>query len=295
MKTEAHSHQWMWQTGQMDISFKRYPFGLLLGLSLAIHLLVLAMWPALQPKQLRLALPSADFSIRLQHNDVKTESIPTRPALNLATAPVSAPVLTRAKLTDAHEPRQTITKSEVTAKTVQAELTATTNMLSKTLRPSPASNFKTINDPAASTRNINYAGSPSGEHVRLKPHLQCCFAANSGKLNPPRLNKTVSGISQNRVISRLQLELKQYFYYPRLAQRKNIQGTVILGFAINPQGTLTNIRIVKSSGFAVLDMAAEDALQKLRQLDWDQDSDRRYLQRDNSNIKLPVIYRLTES
>jgi len=267
MKTEPHSHQWMWRAEHRDVVIKRYPFALLLGLSLASHLLVLVIWPALQPQQLHLALPSANFSIHLQHNDGKTESIPPHPASSLATAPVSTPVPTMAKLTDAQQPRQTITKPEVAAKALQAELTATTNMLSKALRPSPASNFKAINDPAA----------------------------GSEELNPQRLKKTVSGISLNRVVSRLQQELKQYFYYPRLAQRRNIQGTVILGFAITLQGEINNIRIVKSSGFAILDMAAEDALQKLQQLDWAQDRDRRYLQRDNSNIKLPVIYKLTES
>ncbi len=257
MKTEAHSHQWMWRTGQIDVSFKRYPFGLLLGLSLAIHLLVLATWPALQPKQLRLALPSADFSIHLQHTEVKTESIPARPVSNLATAPVAkpapVPALPRTAPSKAHKTRQTITKPGPSVKTVPVELAATAK-----------------NTPNKESR------SPSA--TSLRP-----------------LKETVSSISQNHVISRLQQELKQYFYYPRLAQRKNIQGTVILGFAINPQGTLTNIRIVKSSGFAVLDMAAEDALQKLQQLNWDQDRDRRYLQRDNSSIKLPVIYKLTES
>lgn len=237
----------------MDISRKRYPFALLLGLSLAIHLLVLLIWPALQPQPIRLALPATDFSIHLQRN----KSIPARPVSKLATAPVSKPVsvpaMLRTKSGNAHEALQPVIKPERTAKAVQAKLTATAkNALSKALRPFPTDS-------------------------RIP------------------LRKTVSGITQNRVISRLQLELKQYFYYPRLAQRQNIQGTVILGFAINLQGTLTNIRIVKSSGFAVLDIAAEDALQKLHQLDWDQDRDRHYLQRDNSNIRLPVIYRLTES
>jgi len=236
----------------MDINLKRYPFALLLGLSLAIHLLVLMSWPALPPQPLHLALPSAAFSIHLQHNDIKTESSPAHPASSPATAPVpesvSVPALRRTTSGKAHEARQTVIKPEPIAKKAQAKLTATTN----TLGPLPTA-------------------------------------------RPGPLAKTVSAISQNHVISRLQLELKQYFYYPRLAQRQNIQGTVIIGFAINLQGQINNIRILKSSGFAVLDMAAEDALQKLRQIDWDQERDRPYLQRDNSDIKLPVIYKLTES
>ncbi len=279
----------------MDINYKRYPFVLLLGLSLAIHLLVLLNWPELQPQPVRLALASADFSIHLQHNDVKTESIPAHPASSPATVPVSesvsVPALLRTTSGKAHEARQTVIKPGLTAKTAQAKLTAARN----TLRPSSASNFKETNNPVANGRDIRSVGSPSGEHVRLKANLQCCFAAGSGKLNPQNSKKPVSEISQNRVISRLQLELKQYFYYPRLAQRKNIQGTVIIGFAINLQGQINNIRILKSSGFSILDMAAEDALQKLRQLDWGQERDRPYLQRDNSDIKLPVIYKLTES
>ncbi|NOZ37338.1 MAG: energy transducer TonB [Gammaproteobacteria bacterium] len=105
------------------------------------------------------------------------------------------------------------------------------------------------------------------------------------------MKKTTSRINLSQVISRLQQDLKQYFYYPRLARRKNIQGAVILGFAINRLGEINNIRIVKSSGFAVLDIAAEDALRQLDQLHWEQG----YLQRNNQHIELPVIYQLTES
>lgn len=103
--------------------------------------------------------------------------------------------------------------------------------------------------------------------------------------------KPIARISLSRVISRLQHDLKQYFYYPRLARQENIQGAVILGFAINLQGEIKNIHLVKSSGFAILDNAAEDALRQLDQLNWGQD----YLHRDNRHIELPVIYKLTES
>ncbi len=247
MKTEPHNHQWMWRAEHRDVVIKRYPFALLLGLSLASHLLVLVIWPALQPQQLHLALPSADFSIRLEHSEVKTASVSNAVSIpNSIPAPI--PNLIRTKPTKARDVRQTITKPQVAAKAAQPEQAET-----------------------ARSEKIVTA-------VNRRP-----------------AEKPAARINRNRVVSRLQQELKQYFYYPRLAQRRNIQGTVILGFAINLQGTLTNIRIVKSSGFAILDMAAEDALQKLQQLDWDQDRDKRYLQRDNSNIKLPVIYKLTES
>ncbi len=102
---------------------------------------------------------------------------------------------------------------------------------------------------------------------------------------------TSPALTRARVLTHLRQDMSQYFYYPRLARRNNMQGTVTLGFAISRQGRIENIRVLRSSGHAILDMAAEDALGKLEKLNW---LNNRW-QPDFANLELPVIYRLMEN
>ncbi|HEB56254.1 MAG TPA: energy transducer TonB [Gammaproteobacteria bacterium] len=225
----------------------------MLGLSLAIHLLGLVIWHSLQPQPTPLTLPVADLAVQLQYRQAKTALATSPPAMKA--------------------PGETVPRS-VSTPTLIRTTAAVTNKPRKTLvKP----------EVIAKTRQT-----VSVKPVAPKPDsaLQPATASSHAPAK-----KSASRISLSRVISRLQQDLKQYFYYPRLAQRRNIQGSVVLGFAISQQGKINHIRIIKSSGFAILDFAAEDALRQLNQLHWEQD----YLQRNNQQIALPVIYQLTES
>ncbi len=249
----------MWRAKHADNRSSGYPhlLGLPLGLSLAVHLLVLAIWlTCLQPQQIPLAFPDTDLTIHLQNSLAKAEQKPINrfPARNnreshltglkMATVAVS-------RSAEIKHARQTIIKPKAAVKPAKikpAETTVTKKTTITAAQPFHTAYYK-------------------------------------------QARKPIARISLSRIISRLQHDLKQYFYYPRLARRENIQGAVILGFAINLQGEIKNIHLVKSSGFAILDDAAEDALRQLDRLNWEQD----YLQRDNRHIELPVIYKLTES
>jgi TonB family protein len=97
-------------------------------------------------------------------------------------------------------------------------------------------------------------------------------------------------MNRARILSQLRHDLMQYFYYPPLARRKGMQGTVLLGFGISGQGTVHNIRVVKSSGYAILDLAAQDAMQRLEKLSWYAAT----MHGKDMDLELPVIFRLTE-
>lgn len=232
MKADTHIPFRMWPAGYAD-KITAYPFSLLLGLSLLIHLLVLAGWSFSSVKQIERALPVADFAVHLQQGRSETKLVKPHP---LSPVSVSKPPAVR-EAVNTPEPTPIVHQQMAMATTADTVKTDTP--------PSPPAQPQTETDNPASSNN------------------------------------------HSRVISQLRHKLKQYFYYPRLARRKNIQGAVVLGFAIDPRGTLTNIRVIKSSGFAILDMAAEDALLKLDHLD-----DNQYGQTDN--LELPVIYKLTE-
>lgn len=70
-----------------------------------------------------------------------------------------------------------------------------------------------------------------------------------------------------RTASLLRDELRQafslHFYYPRLAVRKGWQGQVNIGLHVNADGQLSNIRVVDSSGYGILDHAAVSSLGKV--------------------------------
>ena len=103
---------------------------------------------------------------------------------------------------------------------------------------------------------------------------------------------TLTNPAMNRalILQQIRRDLAQYFYYPPLARRKGMQGTVLLGFGVSGQGAIQNIHVVKSSGYAILDLAAQDAMQRLENLHWYAAA----MHGMNMDLELPIIFRLTE-
>ncbi|WP_455220148.1 energy transducer TonB [Kaarinaea lacus] len=78
--------------------------------------------------------------------------------------------------------------------------------------------------------------------------------------------KTLSQQQVARINAHLNQALDQYFSYPRLARRNGWQGTVKLGLRIESNGQLTNIQVLSTSGFPVLDQAALNTLNRISSL-----------------------------
>ena len=95
--------------------------------------------------------------------------------------------------------------------------------------------------------------------------------------------------SRARVISIIYKELNQYFTYPTLAQKRNWQGKVELTLRVTSNGKIEDVQLNNSSGYSILDQAAISSLLKVGNLP--QISS--WLSYD-VNLKLPVIYQLTE-
>ena len=77
--------------------------------------------------------------------------------------------------------------------------------------------------------------------------------------------------------------------YPRSATRAGIEGTVMVGLAITPSGTVSRVRVKRSSGHERLDDAALAFLRNLNrvpalppELDW-----------HTREVTLPISYRLS--
>ncbi|MDR9436685.1 MAG: TonB family protein [Thiohalophilus sp.] len=92
-----------------------------------------------------------------------------------------------------------------------------------------------------------------------------------------------------QVQHKLQLELRNHFYYPRLARRHGYQGTVTLSFELHRRGAIEKIQILQSSGHRILDLAARDAVRQMT-IGWASE----LLHESSMQIELPVQYILTE-
>jgi protein TonB len=83
-------------------------------------------------------------------------------------------------------------------------------------------------------------------------------------------------------------ELARYFHYPRLAQQRGWEGTVVLSVRILPDGRLGEIHVEESSGRALLDRSAVGSLGHVRRLP-------QFANRIGDTgiaLQIPVTYRL---
>lgn len=214
-------------SGQTD---KR--LGLLLGISVVLHLGLLGItWQR--------AVPPLEFALQPPSLSVSLEAIEVA-----AAAPRSA----QAAATPPAPPPKPATRP----------------------RPRPA--------PRPETRQISRAAPVAN----IPP-------AQSADEPAPELAEARPALNRARILTRLRRDFRQHFYYPALARRRNMEGAVTLGFGIDGEGTIHDIEIIRSSGYAILDLAARDAMQRLGQVEWI----RPQLQGASIHIELPVIYRLT--
>ena len=95
----------------------------------------------------------------------------------------------------------------------------------------------------------------------------------------------------NQLLGELQTRLARYLTYPPLARERGWQGTVLLGLHVESNGRLGNIRLERSSGYAVLDRSALNSLNRLGYLS----EAVAWLNGRSADMQLPVIYRLVEN
>jgi protein TonB len=92
------------------------------------------------------------------------------------------------------------------------------------------------------------------------------------------------------LLASLREAMRPHFHYPLIARRRGWEGTVRVGLHISANGEISRLRIIETSRHAVLDQAAIDCLNRLRQtpgaVAW--------LDGHDSDIVLPVEYRLTD-
>jgi TonB family protein len=92
----------------------------------------------------------------------------------------------------------------------------------------------------------------------------------------------------NRIKAHLYTDLARHFDYPGIARQRGWEGRVMLAVNVASDGQLQQIRVARSSGFAILD---DSALQSLRQVDRIGEAVA-LLNGRMLAMQIPVIYRL---
>ena len=121
------------------------------------------------------------------------------------------------------------------------------------------------------------------------PSIQAGMQAQSGQ---PQNSETEGDAHfVNHLLAELHAAFDARFVYPPLARQHGWQGQVRVGLTIAPDGHLSELRILSSSGYAILD---RDALQTLTRIGVLPQTHTR-LDGQPYRLQLPVVYRLIES
>ena len=92
------------------------------------------------------------------------------------------------------------------------------------------------------------------------------------------------------ILSYLHLTLDLQKIYPPLAYRFGWQGDVLLAFHVDPNGAIQNVHVTHSSGYAVLDQSAVNALRRVGNIP----NAPHWLGGGMTDLELPVSYQLRE-
>lgn len=93
----------------------------------------------------------------------------------------------------------------------------------------------------------------------------------------------------NHLHSLLHDSLNRHFVYPAMARRLGWEGRVELRVSLDPEGRVYGLRILRSSGYALLDDDAMQTLQRIGSIP----QARAWLPKNGYTTTLPVIYKLS--
>lgn len=113
--------------------------------------------------------------------------------------------------------------------------------------------------------------------------------APAAETAPPAAENANAAADARHLLAHIKADLARHFQYPRIARQRGWEGEVILGFMLMPDGRITTIRILKSSGFFLLDQAARQSLARVARIQLARRMSA------GSQLELPVQYRLTDS
>lgn len=123
--------------------------------------------------------------------------------------------------------------------------------------------------------------SPTANAAAISPQAEAHATGSEAPPDSVALDEAALHASLKEAV---QLELARHFTYPLLARKRGWQGEVVLAFRLETDGSISDARIARSSGYGLLDRAALTVLGKIKRIG-------NGAPRDFA-MQLPVIYRL---
>ena len=150
-------------------------------------------------------------------------------------------------------------------------------------QPSPRSAQDLLTKQARVTKTIT--SGPSSEDTSYERDADPAVVTTA---IPP---ESIQGILDSRLQSKVKDALAPHFNYPLMARKKGWQGLVKLGVRVETSGDLSNIQVVRSSGYSLLDHAAVKSLKQVARLPGVEG----WMEQNSFDMVVPVEYRLTDS
>ena len=127
----------------------------------------------------------------------------------------------------------------------------------KQVAKTPPAKVRTYKAPVIQTRQVQATPkkktvTPIAAAIKTRPVIP----------QPPVSNVNLAAV-ENAYKARLRQLIIANKRYPSRAKRRRQQGTVNISFLILANGTVTNIKALKSSGYATLDNSAIKAIQQI--------------------------------
>lgn len=120
---------------------------------------------------------------------------------------------------------------------------------------------------AAPSEPVTHAAAAEAESASMTP---ADTAAAAAAISSSDTHITDAGPNEADAASlqqRVRSALDAHFFYPPLARRQGWQGVVKVGLRLHRDGSLSDIHLVASSGYALLDRAALRSLQEVPRLE----------------------------
>ena len=91
-----------------------------------------------------------------------------------------------------------------------------------------------------------------------------------------------AGAERDRRIALIQARIQQALFYPRVARRRGVEGTVHVRFGIRQDGRVDGLAVARSSGHRLLDRASVKTIERAQPFHF-----------IDGALEVPVVFRLT--
>jgi protein TonB len=214
--------------------------------SIILHIIIIAYTSTLNPRtETLIALSDKDSIIIFENVFIEEPSAPTAPSTPTAAKPPVVPELKEPSPAQAEAPQKNVTDVKLKVKESKIKLP-----VAKEQTQEKISTPKETDEIPPTLKKITLTA------TRVTPDTPLPIATTSTEDKSLGGNNKAQLKNTNSYINALTSIIRNNIYYPLPAERTDTEGDVLLGIYVQEDGSITGIRVVKSSGYGILDRAA---------------------------------------